>query len=222
MVDSTERPDPPVRVAIIGGGIAGLTAAWHIARQPGYTVDVYERSWRLGGKAASVRDAARPHPGARAARLAGVLRERVPHDARVLCRGRRAELGTPGGKGSGPNSLAHGSIDDAFFPEPNIGVAGRDASKDWIVWSGNLPPAKGLPGEALDLESNPFTINSYLLRCFDLLKTLMLSVIGPARRGCGRAVDDRTSAPRPTRPSSSISRSTRAVHRGSRRADGAA
>src|SRR4029450_3592863 len=49
-----------VRVAIVGGGCGGLAAAWHLTR-PGaghaekYDVTVYERSWRLGGKAASGR-----------------------------------------------------------------------------------------------------------------------------------------------------------------------
>src|SRR5262245_52996775 len=46
----------PVKVAIVGGGIAGLTAAWHLSWQSGYEVHVYENSWRLGGKGASGRD----------------------------------------------------------------------------------------------------------------------------------------------------------------------
>ena len=70
-------------------------------------------------------------------------------------------------------------MDDAFFPEPHIGVAGRDARNEWIVWSGLLPPAKGLPGEPLDESSNPFSLRSYVLRCFDLVRALMVSVIGP-------------------------------------------
>src|SRR6266508_6709403 len=49
-------PRRPVRVAIVGGGCAGVAAAWHLSRQPGYEVHVYERRWRLGGKGASVRD----------------------------------------------------------------------------------------------------------------------------------------------------------------------
>jgi uncharacterized protein with NAD-binding domain and iron-sulfur cluster len=90
-----------------------------------------------------------------------------------------------------PNDrLAHGSFEEAFFPEPHIGVAGRNAARDWVVWSGYLPPAKGLPGDDLVPESNPFTLASYLLRCVALLKTLMLSVIGPPQ-------DDTPGKPRP-------------------------
>jgi monoamine oxidase len=37
------------RVAIIGGGLAGLAAAWHL-KQAGITADVYEAAGRLGGR----------------------------------------------------------------------------------------------------------------------------------------------------------------------------
>ncbi|MDA0179510.1 FAD-dependent oxidoreductase [Solirubrobacter phytolaccae] len=48
----------PRRVAILGGGIAGLTAAWELTRPElggRFQVTVYERDWRLGGKGASSR-----------------------------------------------------------------------------------------------------------------------------------------------------------------------
>jgi uncharacterized protein with NAD-binding domain and iron-sulfur cluster len=74
--------------------------------------------------------------------------------------------------------LVHSRIDEAFFPEPHVGVARPDACRNWGAWSGLFPPAKGLLGEPLDEQSNPFTLANYLLRCFNLLKTLLLSVIG--------------------------------------------
>src|SRR5690606_27998478 len=43
----------------------------------------------------------------------------------------------------------------------------------------HLPPEQGLPGDPIDKDSNPFALASYLLRCVNLLKTLMLSIIGP-------------------------------------------
>ena len=183
---------PPIRVAIVGGGCAGIAAAWHLSQQPGYEIHVYEKSWRLGGKGASVRDT----------------------KGRVLEHGLHVWLGfyenafrmmrecyaVVEEKKWGPDSkterLAHGSIDDAFFPEPHIGVACPDPHRDWAIWSGHLPPAKGLPGEFLDKSTNPFTLANYLLRCFDLLKALMLSVIGPAER-------DVPGEPRPERRSGS-------------------
>jgi uncharacterized protein with NAD-binding domain and iron-sulfur cluster len=163
----------PIRVAIVGGGCAGIAAAWQLSRQPGYEIHVYESSWRLGGKGASVR--------------AG--------DGRVLEHGLHVWLGCYENAFRmmrecyaevedyqwGPDSsekLAHGRIDDAFFPEPHIGLGRPDPHREWAVWSAYLPPAKGLPGQPLDEHTNPFTLASYLLRCFDLLKALMLSVIG--------------------------------------------
>jgi len=171
----------------VGGGCAGLAAAWHLSRQSGYEVHVYERSWRLGGKGASVRD------------RDGRIRDHGLHiwlgfyeNAFRMIRDCYAIVEE---KGWGPNGaagakLAHATFEDAFFPEPHIGVAGRSSASDWVVWSGQLPPAKGLPGDPLVPENNPFTISSYLLRTVALLKTLMLSVIGPA-------TDDVPGKPRP-------------------------
>ena len=48
----------PIDVAVLGGGMAGLTAAYELTR-PGlkgrYRVTVYQQGWRLGGKGASGR-----------------------------------------------------------------------------------------------------------------------------------------------------------------------
>src|SRR5689334_17797742 len=48
------------KVAILGGGIAGLTAAFHLSRTQAlrdqFDVTVYQLGWRLGGKIASGRD----------------------------------------------------------------------------------------------------------------------------------------------------------------------
>jgi uncharacterized protein with NAD-binding domain and iron-sulfur cluster len=173
-----------VRVAIVGGGCAGLAAAWHLSSQPGYQVDVYEKSWRLGGKGASGRDDE------------GRILEHGLHvwlgfyeNAFRMMRECYAEVERNhwGPTAAAGNRLAHGSLDAAFFPEPNIGVlipdpkeeSSLDPCKKWAVWSGFLPPAKGMPGDELDRETNPFTLNNYLLRCYDLIKTLMLSVVGP-------------------------------------------
>jgi len=171
-----DDPRPRVRVAIIGGGCAGMGAAWHLAKHPDFEVSVFEQSSRLGGKGAS---------------------QRAP-DGRILEHGLHVWLGFYENafrmvrecyeeverRGWGPTAkdrehrLAHDSFDSAFFPEPHIGVTGRNAGQD-VTWTGFLPPEKGLPGDPIDADSNPFTLASYLLRCVHLLKTLMLSAIGP-------------------------------------------
>jgi uncharacterized protein with NAD-binding domain and iron-sulfur cluster len=48
------------KIAILGGGIASLTAALEITRKPdwqnSYDITVYQLGWRLGGKGASSRN----------------------------------------------------------------------------------------------------------------------------------------------------------------------
>src|SRR5436190_20808503 len=51
-------PPTPLRVAIVGGGCAAMTAAWELSRPEHggrYAVTVYQEGWRLGGKGASGR-----------------------------------------------------------------------------------------------------------------------------------------------------------------------
>ncbi|MBZ2209461.1 NAD(P)-binding protein [Massilia soli] len=54
---STQRE----KIAILGGGIGSLAAAWHLSSVPGwqdrYDITVYQQGWRLGGKGASGRNA---------------------------------------------------------------------------------------------------------------------------------------------------------------------
>lgn len=49
----------PQKIAILGGGLAALTAAYELTSQPGwqekYAITVYQMGWRLGGKCATKR-----------------------------------------------------------------------------------------------------------------------------------------------------------------------
>ena len=48
--------DQVTKVAVLGGGPAGLAAAWHLANaDPTLDITVYQQGWRLGGKGASSR-----------------------------------------------------------------------------------------------------------------------------------------------------------------------
>jgi uncharacterized protein with NAD-binding domain and iron-sulfur cluster len=186
-----ESERPPIKVAIVGGGCAGLAAAWQLSRQKGYEVHVYERSWRLGGKGASTRD-----PEGRILDHGLHIWLGFYENAFRMMRQCYAEVAARRwGPGAAAGArLAHARFADAFFPEPHIGVAGRNAAQDWVVWSGHLPPAKGLPGDRLVPDTNPFTLANYLLRTLALLKALMLSVIGPPHADmAGRPRPDRRS-----------------------------
>src|SRR5262245_47319070 len=44
------------KVAILGGGIGALTAAYELAKQDRYDITVYQKGWRLGGQGASGRN----------------------------------------------------------------------------------------------------------------------------------------------------------------------
>ncbi len=51
----------PKKIAILGGGVGSMTAAYYLSDQPGwrnnYDITVYQQGWRLGGKGASGRNA---------------------------------------------------------------------------------------------------------------------------------------------------------------------
>src|SRR5262245_7073928 len=135
--------EPRPRVAIVGGGFAGLAAAWQLSKSM-CDVHVYERNRHLGGKGASFRDES------------GRIHEHGLHvwlgfyeNAFRMMRQCYAEVRD---RRWGPHQtdpekrLVHGSFDDAFAPEPHIGVAVDDRAGGWEVWSGHLPPMKGGPG----------------------------------------------------------------------------
>jgi len=188
------EPVPTVRVAIVGGGCAGIATAWQLSEfarlagesasastqpQPRFEITVYEQSWRLGGKGASGRDA---H---------GRIREHGLHiwlgfyeNAFRMMRDcyqqvQQADWGPRGEGKAGRQPLPQESFEDAFFPEPHIAVASPAPGGQWQAWSGFLPPMKGLPGDPLDEHSNPFTLAGYLARCIGLVKALIHSGISP-------------------------------------------
>ena len=79
--------------------MAGLAAAWRLS-EPGWrrrfsSITVLERSFRLGGKGASGRGVHGRDRGARPARLARPLRQRVPAHPRLLRRARPRTGPTP-------------------------------------------------------------------------------------------------------------------------------
>jgi uncharacterized protein with NAD-binding domain and iron-sulfur cluster len=165
-----------VRVAIVGGGIAGLTTAWELSernREEGaqrFEITVYEASWALGGKGASYRD------------RDGRILEHGLHvwlgfyeNAFGLMRACYRELQLSKHK-AGPFD----EVGKAFFPEHHLTAAMKSPEAQWLAWSGMFPPAPGEPGTPLDGQSNPFTLPSYVARMLNLLKTLMVSVIAPA------------------------------------------
>lgn len=197
----------PVQVAIVGGGCAGMAAAWQLAKlnlgrkSPRYEITVYEASWRLGGKGASGRDEQ------------GRIREHGLHvwlgfyeNAFRMMRECYAEVAAAGRSGQ-PMALVHQSIEEAFSRESHIGVASRSRTGRWEAWTGYLPPMRGEPGTDFIGDDNPFTLAAYLTRALALTRALILSVVDePARekrpgeaRPDGRSASDEQASkgPRP-------------------------
>lgn len=190
-----KRQPPRVRIAVIGGGCAGMTVAWELAQRnldpdaaEHYEVTVFEADTRLGGKGASWRDEQ------------GRIREHGLHiwlgfyeNAFGLIRQAYAEAQA---LGMGPQAhgvearLPFASFEQAFTPESHVGVASRRANGSFATWTGHLPPMKGLPGDPIDADSNPFTLAAYLARCLGLSRALIHSLVA----GPDGSVDDAPAA----------------------------
>ncbi len=154
----------PVRVAVIGGGCAALTAAFELTRPEHnghYEVTVYQMGWRLGGKGASGRG------------IANRVEEHGLHlwmgfyeNAFRLMRECYAER-----RESFPN-CRFSDWHDAFKPAPHVGVADR-TSDGWDFWLAHFPPGQGEPGDPTT--SGPFTVTAYLRQSVMLIGELLRS-----------------------------------------------
>jgi uncharacterized protein with NAD-binding domain and iron-sulfur cluster len=154
----------PIRVAIVGGGCAALTAAWELTRPEHagqYEVTVYQMGWRLGGKGASGRG------------IAGRIEEHGLHlwmgfyeNAFRLMRECYAERNV-----ILPN-CRFASWREAFRPAPDVGVAERDGD-GWSFWMAHFPAGGGEPGEPS--VGSPFTVTAYLRQSVTLITELLRS-----------------------------------------------
>jgi uncharacterized protein with NAD-binding domain and iron-sulfur cluster len=129
------------RIVILGGGMAGLAAAWRLSDPDGERpeVTVYQRGWRLGGKGASSRG---PN---------GRIEEHGLHvwlgfydNAFRLLRSCYEELDRPL---ADPGCPIQGWR-DAFFPASAVGL-GRIGEADSPFWLAQFPENDRLPGGPL-------------------------------------------------------------------------
>ena len=165
-----------MRVAIIGGGCGGMTAAWELSRpehQGRFEVTVFQEGWRLGGKGASGRGAA------------GRIEEHGLHiwlgyyeNSFRMIRECYADLAAMG-LGS-----EFGDWREAFTPEPDIGLYSSTEQAGWQCWRAQFPPRPGLPGDPM--EPGGYSMSHYLAGAVDMLQTLLLE-LDVSRRGAGEA-----------------------------------
>ena len=157
--------DERLRVAVIGGGCASMAAVWELSKPEHdgrYEITVYQEGWRLGGKGASGRGKVGAHRGTRPPHLAGLLRQRLPHDARM--HGRTGGLA----RGVAVRRLARGMDSrrptSACSPPPRR-VAGSGGAR-------TSRPARDLPGDPMSRDEI-LSLPLYLSRAFDLLRTVL-------------------------------------------------
>ncbi|MEP6652160.1 MAG: NAD(P)-binding protein [Myxococcales bacterium] len=156
--------DKAVEVAIVGGGCAGMVAAFELSRPihaGKYRVTVYQMGWRLGGKGASGRGPA------------GRIEEHGLHlwmgfyeNAFRIMRECYAELGRD------PRECPIADWRDAFVPDHFNGLADWSPRGEWLSWRVELPPFPGLPGDP-DAPPLRMTVTDYLARTATLLRTLL-------------------------------------------------
>jgi uncharacterized protein with NAD-binding domain and iron-sulfur cluster len=158
-------PNGPIRVAVVGGGCAALTAAFELTRpefQGRYEVTVYQMGWRLGGKGASGRG-----PAARIEEHGLHLWLGFYENAFRLMRECYAERNQ-----AFPN-CRFTTWKDAFKPAPVVGVADRDPEEGWSFWMAHFPPGQGDPGDPST--GDPLTVAAYLRQSVMLIVELLRS-----------------------------------------------
>jgi uncharacterized protein with NAD-binding domain and iron-sulfur cluster len=139
---TTDRNAPgrkPERIAILGGGPAGLAAAYQLTTaEPGrYDITVYEMSWRLGGKTAS----GRGQDGRIEEHGLHVLFGGYHNTFRMMIdvyRQVEAECGA--------GTLPCSAFLDAVVPG-SFGVIGDDRFAHWQKWDLQFPINSGVPGD---------------------------------------------------------------------------
>ena len=105
----------PVKVAIVGGGCAGMTAAFELTKpehKKRYEVTVYQVGWRLGGKGASGRG-----PNQRIEEHGLHMWLGFYENAFRLMRECYEELDRD------PNTCRIATWRDAFKPNPRVGIS---------------------------------------------------------------------------------------------------
>jgi uncharacterized protein with NAD-binding domain and iron-sulfur cluster len=161
------------RVAILGGGMAGLAAAWRLS-EPGWedeleAITVYQRGWRLGGKGASSRG-----PNGRIEEHGLHLWLGYYENAFRLLRECYAELDRPRTDPAAPIQTWR----DAMLPSATVGLEDRRGD-GWHHWLGQFTPNDLLPGEP-DAAAREFTVVDVLRRALQLITDFLDSLPGDA------------------------------------------
>ena len=156
----------PIKVAIVGGGCAGVTAAFELSRPEHagrYDVTVYQQGWRLGGKGASGRG-----PSDRIEEHGLHLWMGFYENAFRVMRECYEELGRD------PQKCRIATWEHAFRPDNYCGVMDQSSDGRWIPWTVHFPEMPGLPGDPGARRG--WTMADYLTRSASLVATLLKAI----------------------------------------------
>ncbi len=135
------------KIAVLGGGVGALSAAFYLTEQPGwdelYEITVYQHGWRLGGKCASGHDL-RPGYGWRIYEHGLHIFAGFYDQAFDLLRRAYDVVDRPDNH---PNQR----VWDAFSPEDCIGLVDDiDPERPNQMWYMDFSPNDQTPGDSLD------------------------------------------------------------------------
>jgi uncharacterized protein with NAD-binding domain and iron-sulfur cluster len=124
------------KVAILGGGMASLAAAWTLAKiEPNCEITIYQLGWRLGGKGASARNR---HVEDRSEEHGLHIWFGCYDNAFRILRECYAVAGAPEG-------APIASVEEAFQPQDRTPI-GEFVDGAWRFWPVTYPRNSGVPG----------------------------------------------------------------------------
>jgi uncharacterized protein with NAD-binding domain and iron-sulfur cluster len=130
-----------IRVIILGGGAAGVSAAFWLSSQAQYDITLYSQGWRLGGKCASGR---KLDEGCRIEEHGLHMLMGCYENAFRTVRACYAEWQPPAGS-------PFTRWDEAFSPQRQVTLMEMDGPGEppsWATWNFEFPPLPGKPGDA--------------------------------------------------------------------------
>ncbi len=161
------------RVAIFGGGMGGLAAAWRLS-EPGWgdelgSITVYQRGWRLGGKGASSRG-----PNGRIEEHGLHLWLGYYENSFRLLRECYTELDRPATDPDAPIRTWR----EAMLPMGTVGLEDR-RSEGWHHWLGEFTPNDLVPGEPYEA-GDQLSLAAVARRALQLVEDFLTSLPDPA------------------------------------------
>ena len=170
------------KVAVIGGGMGGLSAAFYLTEEPNwsdkYDITVYQQGWRLGGKCASGRDT-RPGYGDRIYEHGLHIFAGFYDQSFHLLRRAYDALERPP---EHPNR----SVWDAFTPSDQITlVEPARGGLPMSQWHLNVPTNERRPGDEVVVPS----LLEHVHRMLELLQTMIpfATTMQPGENGSGHS-----------------------------------